>query len=256
MKAVVVNNAAFSYDGGPSIINGLNLQAEEGTIYGLLGSNGAGKTTTIRLLTGQVKPVSGSVRIFGEDPYNNSAIRMHIGLMPEDGGHYDRLSVKENLKFFCKLYGANSKKCDELLELVGLSEKAKAKAGILSKGQKQRLALARCLIGEPRLIFLDEPTSGLDPVAARKVRELIDNLCSQGSTIFLTTHYLEEAEQLCHNIGILQCGKLICQGNPLDLCHEYLSESVEVKMGGRIISRPPGLEDLFLALSGQKIAVD
>ncbi len=256
MKAIEVENAVFSYKGGGNIINGLNLQADEGTIYGMLGANGAGKTTTIRLLTGQVKPVSGSIRIFGEDPFDNSAIRTSIGLMPEDGGHYDRLSVKENLKFFCRLYGASPKKSDELLELVGLSDKSKEKAGILSKGQKQRLALARCLIGEPRLIFLDEPTSGLDPVAARKVRELIDNLCSKGSTVFLTTHYLEEAEQLCHSIGILQAGKLICQGNPLDLCHEYLPESVEAKIGGRVISRPPGLEDLFLAMAGEKITDD
>lgn len=253
MKAVEAENVAFAYSNGISIINGLNLEAEAGTIYGLLGANGAGKTTTIKLLTGQVKPSFGSVRIFGEDPFNNSAIRTRIGLMQEDGGHYDRLTVEANLKFFCKLYGVSSKRSKDLLELVGLSDKARAKAGILSKGQKQRLALARCLIGEPQLIFLDEPTSGLDPMAAHKVRTLIDELCSKGNTIFLTTHYLEEAEQLCHNIGILKDGQLVCQGNPIDLCHKYLPESVEVKVSGRIITRPPGLEELFLAVAGQKI---
>ena len=123
----------------------------------------------------------------------------------------------------------------------------------LSRGMRQRLALARALVGAPRLLFLDEPTAGLDPHAARGVRRLVERFCAEGGTVFLTTHLMEEAEELCHQVGILDRGCLVALGNPQDLCRQHLPQSIEVVRGGRHQARPPGLEDLFVHLTGRSL---
>ncbi|MBQ7569187.1 ABC transporter ATP-binding protein [bacterium] len=252
-SAIEADGVCYSF-GGSWGLNKLTFAVASGQVFGLLGTNGAGKTTTIRLLTGQLRPQSGSIKVLGLDPLAQSQqLRRAVGVMSEDPGHYMRLSVRKNLCFFASLYGADPAYADELLEKVDLQSKADSAVSQLSRGMRQRLALARAMIGRPRLLFLDEPTSGLDPVAARGVRQLIEAYCSEGGTVFLTTHYMEEAERLCHQIAILHDGSLLCQGHYLDLCGQYLPEQIEIEQGGRKIKRSPGLEELFYHLTGRSI---
>lgn len=240
--------------GGQWRLQGLDLAVESGQVFGLLGANGAGKTTTIRLLTGQLQPESGTVRILGLDPVQEAKrVRSIIGIMAEEPGHYGNLSVRTNLRFFASLYGASASVVDEILEKVGLSFKASEAVAQLSHGMRQRLALARALVGHPQVLFLDEPTSGLDPIAARGVHGLITDFCAGGGTVFLTTHYLGEAESLCHKVAIVQDGSVLCCGHYVDLCRQYLPSEVEVVQGGRVIKRAPGLEELFCHLTGSSI---
>jgi ABC-2 type transport system ATP-binding protein len=233
---------------------GVSFTVPEGEVFGLLGPNGAGKTTTIRLLTGQLRPHGGRVRVLGLDPDTSSReLSVKIGVVLEEPGHYERLPLRSNLTFFARLYGAPPGRVDELLELVGLQDKAGEPVSRLSRGMRQRLALARALVGSPRLLFLDEPTAGLDPHAARGVRSLIEEFCRQQGTVFLTTHFMEEAEELCHQVGILDQGRLVALGNPQDLCRESLPEQIETIRGGRKVLRPPGLEELFIHLTGRSL---
>ncbi len=251
--AVSVKGLRYTF-GGQWGLQDLTMDVAQGQIFGLLGPNGAGKTTAIRLMTGQLLPQQGEVRVLGLDPVSQcQQVRALIGVMQEDPGHYRRLSVRSNMRFFASLYGEPSSWADELIAKVNLSDKAGCAVSELSRGMKQRLALARALVGRPKLLFLDEPTSGLDPLAAKAVHRLIEAYCREGGTVFLTTHYLEEAEALCHQVAILQHGKLLCQGHYLDLCHQYLPEQIEVSQGGRKVMRPPGLEELFFKLTGQTI---
>lgn len=246
----------FSY-ADTAVLQQLNMQVEAGTIFGLLGANGAGKTTIIRLLTGQLIPLQGNVSVFGVNPVAQAtAVRARLGLMQEDAGHYGRLSVRRNLGFFASLYAVEntSSHTDELLAKVGLLDKANSPVNSLSRGMRQRLGLARALVGNPELLILDEPTAGLDPVAAKSVRELIKSFCQNGKSVFLTTHLLEEAESLCHKVAILHQHHLVCCGNPLDLCAQYLPEEVEVQLAGRKVMRRPGLEQLFYKLTGREIS--
>ncbi len=235
-------------------VDGLTLTVQAGEVFGLLGPNGAGKTTTIRMLTGQLRPDRGEIRILGMDPVAEPRrVRSRIGVMLEEPGHYERLPVRTNLAFFARLYGAAPGIVEELLARVGLLDKAREPVARLSRGMRQRLALARALVGSPRLLFLDEPTAGLDPHAGRGVRRLIQDFCSGGGTVFLTTHFMEEAEELCHRVGILDRGRLVAQGNPQDLCSEHLPEQIEAIRGGRRSFRPPGLEDLFVHITGRSL---
>ncbi len=235
-------------------LEGLSLTVPAGEVFGLLGPNGAGKTTTIRLLTGQLRPDHGQIRVLDLDPAAEPRrLRSQIGVMLEEPGHYERLPARSNLAFFARLHGASLKVVEDLLVRVGLQDKAGEPVARLSRGMRQRLALARALVGSPRLLFLDEPTAGLDPHAARGVRRLVHDFCSGGGTVFLTTHYMEEAEELCHQVGILDKGRLVVRGNPQDLCRELLPEPVEAIRGGRRTFRPAGLEDLFLHLTGRSL---
>lgn len=253
-KAVVELDAVgFAYAGN-RVLEGVTLSVAAGCVFGLLGANGAGKTTTIRLVTGQLRPQSGRVRVFGWDPVEQrDEVHRRIGLMQEDNGHYYRLSAAKNLQFFGRLYGVGDPvaRAAQLLEQVGLSEKADAPVGSLSRGMKQRLGVARALVGQPRLLVLDEPTAGLDPYSARSVRTLIGEFCAAGGSVFLTTHYMEEAEELCDQVAILDGGRLACLGNPLDLCAEHLPAEIEVRRAGRLVLKKPGLEELFYHLTGR-----
>lgn len=253
VNAIEVRGLQRSFRGRP-VVQDLTFTVPEGQVFGLLGPNGAGKTTTVRMLTGQLRPDAGEARILGRDPTSEAReLRSAIGVMLEEPGHYERLPVRSNLAFFARLYGAPRERVDALLRRMGLEEKAKEPVSRLSRGMRQRLALARALIGEPRVLFLDEPTSGLDPHAARGVRRLIEAFCAEGGTVFLTTHFMEEAEDLCHSVGILDSGRLVALGNPEDLCREHLPAKIEVLRGGRPQSRAPGLEDLFVHLTGRSL---
>ena len=178
-----------------------------GEVFGFLGPNGAGKTTTVRTLGTVLGPTSGSAIVCGLDltPANGVEIRRRIAIMPESPGLYQRLSVRENLECFAGLYEISDVRAriDRVLSAVRLLDRAKDRCGELSKGLRQRVALARSLLSEPQVLFLDEPTSGLDPVAAREVHELIGDLRKRGVTIFLTTHRLDEAQRLCDRVAIL-----------------------------------------------------
>ena len=228
---------------GSEILRDLNVQVRKGTIFGLLGPNGAGKTTTLRVLLGKLLPTSGLVRVLGVVPrQGDGAWRARLGWMGESPGHYGRLSVLANLQFFAGLYGASKARVEELLRHFDLWERRKLPAGVLSKGQKQKLALARALLFEPELLFLDEPTSGMDVESARGLREHIRQWASLGKTVILTTHDMEEAEDLCDTVVFIEAGKVIAGGSPQSLCQEVLRQQY-VKRSER-----PSLERVYLSL--------
>lgn len=208
----------------------------QGEVFGFLGPNGAGKTTTIRILTGQLKASAGNVSVLGLDPaLRGRELRRRVGLSSEDAGHYERLSVASNLAFFARLHGVGPGRCEELLRSFELWERRREVVSRLSRGMRQRLALARALIGDPELLFLDEPTAGLDPRAARDVRERVQSLSASGKTVFLTTHSMEEAQELCTRVAILDRGHLLVCDHPDAL-----------RQGGT-------LEEVFLRLTGRRL---
>jgi ABC-2 type transport system ATP-binding protein len=188
-------------------VEGLSLAVEPGEVLGFLGPNGSGKTTTIRMLAGIIAPTSGYAVVAGLRP-DQQPERLHevIGLLTESPGFYDRLSVRRNLEYFAGFYSGLDipAQVEKYLRLIGLWERRGDKVGTLSKGMKQRLALARSLLHEPKVLFLDEPTAGLDPEVAHEVREMIKKLSQEGRTILLCTHNLAEAELLCHRIAVIR----------------------------------------------------
>ena len=213
-------------------VDGLTLDVADGEVFGCLGPNGAGKTTTVRMLTGLIGPSSGRATIGGlEVGGDNQAIRQIVGLLTETPGMYDRLSAELNLEIFARLYGVSDPKrsAEKYLRLLGLWERRKDTAGSFSKGMRQKLALARALLHEPKLLFLDEPTSGLDPEAAKLVRDFISELKAEGRTIFLCTHNLAEAERLCDRIGILNT-RLVTVDTPANLRRRLYGRRVVVHL--------------------------
>jgi ABC-2 type transport system ATP-binding protein len=188
-------------------VENLNLEVSEGEVLGFLGPNGAGKTTTIRMLAGIISPTSGYAVVAGQRT-DGIVEQLHeaIGLLTETPGFYDHLSARRNLEFYAGFYPniAVTSQTEKYLKMMGLWERRDTKVGTFSKGMKQRLALARALVHEPKVLFLDEPTAGLDPEAALEVREMVKGLSREGRTIFLSTHNLAEAEFLCHRIAVVK----------------------------------------------------
>jgi ABC-2 type transport system ATP-binding protein len=211
----------------------VSFRVEYGEVFGFLGPNGAGKTTTVRTLGALIRATSGSACVAGLPllPGNDVAIRSRIAVMPESPGLYLRLSVADNLDYFAGLYELTDRRAriERALKAVGLERRAEDLCRTLSKGLRQRVGLARALLTDPQVLFLDEPTSGLDPVAAREVHELIDRLRRRGVTIFLTTHRLAEAEQLCDRVGILNT-TLRTIGRPDELREQLFSKSIELRV--------------------------
>lgn len=186
-------------------VDGLTLEVKSGEVFGFLGPNGAGKTTTIRMLAALIEPSAGAAWIAGlKLGEQNNAIRSRVGILTESPGLYDRLGVARNLEFFAALYDVQDipGQVEKYLRMLGLWEKRQDPAGTLSKGMRQKLAIARALLHEPEVLFLDEPTSSLDPEAARLVREFLATLKGEGRTIFLCTHNLDEADRLCDRIAV------------------------------------------------------
>jgi ABC-2 type transport system ATP-binding protein len=201
-------------------LDGVNLDIQSGELFGLLGPNGAGKTTITRILATVLLPTSGTAEVFGLDIAKEvKKIRPHIGIVfGGERGLYWRLSGKDNLQYFADLYKVppeiSKRRIPELLELVGLSDRANERIEGYSRGMKQRLHIARGLIHDPELLFLDEPTIGLDPLAARDLREVIRGLNQAGKTIFLTSHYMFEVDALCNRVAVMSRGKILIQDTP------------------------------------------
>jgi ABC-2 type transport system ATP-binding protein len=214
----------------------LDLSIPVGTIFGFLGPNGAGKTTTVRMLCALIAPSTGSARVAGFDIQTEAeAVRANTGILTEAPGLYDSLSAMENLTFFARLYGLSSVQATEratyYLRLFELWDRRNEPVGGFSKGMRQKLAIARALLHDPAVLFLDEPTSGLDPAAARAVRDLIKSLRASGRTIFLTTHNLAEADELCDLIAVFRT-RLISLDTPANLRTRLFGRGVRVMLAG------------------------
>jgi ABC-2 type transport system ATP-binding protein len=227
-------NGVVKRFGDKAVLTDVSFNVGEREIFGLLGPSGAGKTTIINILTNQLKADGGSHTV-GVTPFET-------GLMLDEDGLYSRLSCVDNLNVFARIYGIPLKKSIEALTGVGLADAAKSPVHKLSKGMRQRLALARAILHEPKILFLDEPTSGLDPGTARGIHRLIQDLRNKGATVFLTTHNMDEAVKLCDNVALLHKGKIIEYGSPANICERY-----------NAVKTVPDLESVFIKLTGAEL---
>jgi ABC-2 type transport system ATP-binding protein len=237
MSAIEVQNLTRDYN-GLRAVDHISFAVDPGEIFGFLGPNGAGKTTTIKMLTGQLRPTSGQARVVGCDVVEErQQLKPQIGVVFEHQNIYERLSARDNLLFAARLYGVNKRRVDEMLERVGLADRAREKAQKFSNGMKQRLLIARALLHQPKVLFLDEPTRGLDPHVARDIRAFVAELAGQGVTVFLTTHYMEEADHLSNRIALLDQGKIVALDTPAELKAAHGEGAT--------------LEDVFIGLTGR-----
>ena len=232
------------YYGDLLAVDHIHFDVKKSEIFGFLGPNGAGKTTTIRMLCGLLKPSDGKANVAGFDIQKEIVeVKGRIGVVPEISNLYDELTSLENLIFMCQLYGVpksqRENRAEALLQLFRLEGKRDALFSSLSKGMKRSLTIAAALVHEPSLIFLDEPTSGLDVVSARNLRTIINQLNQQGTTIFLTTHNIEEANLLCHRIALIVKGKIIANDTP-----DVLKRSIQGKSMVEIGVEDPDLPNL------------
>jgi ABC-2 type transport system ATP-binding protein len=231
MAPVVRTQALRKVFGDLVAVHGLDLEISRGEVFGMLGPNGSGKTTTIRMLCGLVVPTSGTAEVAGFDvTHDAERVRRRIGYMSQRYGLYDDLTVLENLRFYSAVYGVVGPERDarlaEHVEDLGLTERLMQMAGTLSGGWKQRLALACATAHRPDLVFLDEPTAGVDPAARRTFWETIYRLAARGTTILVTTHYMDEAER-CQRLAFLSRGHLIALGTPNEITTQFGTSSVE-----------------------------
>jgi ABC-2 type transport system ATP-binding protein len=239
MEAIRAEHLARNY-GDLVAVDDISFAVAPGKILGFLGPNGAGKTTTIKVLTGQLRPTRGRAWVAGCDVVDErQQLKRQIGVVFDSQNLYERSSARENLAFYARLYGTPRSRIDAVLQQVGLRRRARDKVGTFSNGMKQRLLIARALLHEPRVLFLDEPTRGLDPHVAREIRALVADLAQQGTTVFLTTHYMEEADQLCDRVAIVDLGQIVALDTPASLKRAH---------GG---GDKTTLEDVFIDLTGK-----
>jgi ABC-2 type transport system ATP-binding protein len=218
MASTIVVNGLHKAYGAVKAVDGVSFEVEAGEFFGILGPNGAGKTTALEIIEGLRKADSGEVRLFGESPWpRNPALLPRLGVQLQASSFFERLTAREQIRTFASLYGVGPKKADEMLELVGLSDKADIRAEKLSGGQMQRLSIACALVHDPELVFLDEPTAALDPQARRNLWDLLRAINTQGRTIVLTTHYMDEAEILCDRVAVMDHGRILELGPPAEL---------------------------------------
>ena len=240
-KAIDVQNLTRDYN-RLRALDRISFSVERGEVFGFLGPNGAGKTTTIKILTGQLRPTSGKAWVMGCDVVEErQQLKPQIGVVFETQNIYERLSARDNLAFFAHLYGINHGRVDEVLAQVGLKNRAKERVKKYSNGMKQRLLIARALLHRPKVLFLDEPTRGLDPKVAREIRTFVAALARQDVTVFLTTHYMEEADQLCDRVAILDHGRIVVMDVPERLKAEFS------------LGEKTTLEDVFIQLTGREL---
>jgi ABC-2 type transport system ATP-binding protein len=284
MSIITVKNISKKYKDFLAVKN-LSFSVEKGEIFGLLGPNGAGKSTTIKMLTTQIVPDEGQIMILGYDPVKDKKnIKEKIGIVFEEQNFYPRLTVEENLIFFAELYGKGKKEVQQALESVKLTHRKKEEAQNLSRGMKQRLVIARSLLPDPEIIFLDEPTVGLDPHVAREIRDIFKHLRQEGKTIFLTTHYMEEADEMCNRVAFINEGTIVALDTPENLkeklgpaklvvtrhndttpeeprqfptdspeAAEYIQNLINDKVKFRISTIKVSLEDVFIKMTGAKL---
>ena len=261
--------------GNKTALNQIQFNVEKGEIFGFLGPSGAGKTTLINILTGQLKADEGTTQLLGKDTKDLTPEDLaRIGLVGDSSGYYEKLSLEKNLIVYAKIYGLPNNRVDEVLEQVGLLESKKTIAEKLSTGMRQRMFLARALLNRPELLFLDEPTSGLDPMTSKKIHRLLEELKAAGTTIFLTTHDMVEATEMCDRISLLNQGDLVEIGTPRDIIQKYNQEkrvkvtfmdhseqvmafedlkNQDMTQVELIHSMEPTLEDIFIQLTGEKL---
>jgi ABC-2 type transport system ATP-binding protein len=245
---IEVENLRKRY-GDVTAVDGISFTVQEGEIFGLLGPNGAGKTTTLEIIETLKPPTSGSVHVDGLDIRTDAeAIKQRIGIQLQSAGFYPYLTLTELLEMFGVMYGVPVQPL-EVLKRFDLQEKAGAQFNHMSGGQKQRFSLATTLINTPRVIFLDEPTTGLDPQARLNLWDVIREIRQQGVTVVLTTHYMDEAEQLCDRLAIMDHGKIIDEGSPGRLIQELIERGFKREVEVRAAT----LEDVFLNLTGRHL---
>ena len=229
--------------GSKEAVRGVGLEVRRGALYGFLGPNGAGKTTTIKMLTGMVRPSSGSAEVAGVDVVRDPlAAKARLSLVPDEPRLFDKLTARETLRFVGDVYRMPVRevrvRSEELLEMFGLSGAADELVGGYSHGMRQKCALAAALLHEPEVLFLDEPTVGLDPASARLLKDVLKEMVARGGTVFMATHILEIAENLCDRVGIIQDGRMLAQGTVAELrAHAHASDD-------------DTLESVFLGLTG------
>jgi drug efflux transport system ATP-binding protein len=247
-------------------VDNVSLEVAQGEIFGFLGPNGAGKSTTIRILCGLLAPTSGRATVHGFDVATQpEEIRQNIGYMSQRFSLYDDMTVEENIEFFGGVYGVNEEKLkqrrDYVLKMAGLEDKRGTMTRLLSGGWKQRLALGCAILHEPPILFLDEPTSGVDPIARRNFWDLIYDLSAAGRTVFVTTHYMDEAEY-CHRIALMHAGRVIALGSPAELKkslgegHLLNLESSDLLGSMTALQGHPGILDVAVFGSGLHVKVE
>jgi ABC-2 type transport system ATP-binding protein len=246
VKDLVKNYGSFQ------AVKGLSFDVYEGEIFGLLGPNGAGKSTTLEIIETLREKTSGKVIVDGLDlDHKPNDIKKIIGVQLQTSGFYPNLSLLQLIRLFAGLY---NKEVDamNLLDMVNLRDKAKAKVKELSGGQKQRFSIATTLINDPKIIFLDEPTTGLDPQARRNLWDLIRNIRSKGTTVIITTHYMDEAEYLCDRVAIVDSGEIVALNSPDGLIDELVASGFERPKE----MKQANLEDVFIQLTGKTLRED
>jgi len=231
-SAIVADNLTYHY-GKVQAVKGISFEVGAGEVLGFLGPNGAGKSTTVKMLTGQIKPKSGRALLLGEDvAAHPGRVQAQIGVCFELNNLYERMSAVENLNLFASLYGVKGFDANVLLERVNLAGRGKDRVEGYSKGMKQRLMIARALVNQPRILFLDEPTDGLDPVSAESIRNLILEERDKGTTVFLTTHDMLEADKLSDRVGFIEDGEIAVLDTPHNLKQKYGKRALKVELEG------------------------
>jgi len=278
MQSIIEVDRLEKQYGKKQALRKISFRVRQGEIFGFLGPSGSGKTTTVRILTSQLQHTSGQVKVFGADPSRSRHAEFlgRIGVLTDNSGMYERLSVCDNLLLFCRLYGVPDGRIDAVLNAVNLANDKQTPVGKLSKGMKQRVMLARTILHEPDILFLDEPTSALDPVNGGRIRETLREMNRRGTTIFLTTHNMQEAEELCDRVAFLHNGEIAALDTPqaLRLQHGDRTVTVTTRQGKKVVdlneagadyvrdamrsgdllaihSNEPTLGDIFVKLTGR-----
>ena len=270
MSALSARALRKSYD-ATRVVSGVDLAVAPGECFGLLGPNGAGKTTTLKLCLGLIEPDAGEIELLGEPvPERAREARTRVGVVPQFDNLDPDFTVAENLVVYGRYFQIPEARIQQripaLLEFAGLAGRSDAKIAALSGGMRRRLTLARALVNQPQLVFMDEPTTGLDPQARHLIWERLRSLTQEGTTLVLTTHFMEEAERLCHRLAIMDRGRIIAQGSPRALIAEHIEPQVvevhgqgyeewmqQAKALAPRVERLANLEDVFLDLTGHDL---